>query len=296
MQVHLVDGTYELFRYFYALPSHLTDDGREVAAARGVAGTVLQMVEEGATHVGVATDHVIESFRNELYADYKDGSGIDPVLYAQFGLVEDLLRAIGVVVFPMEEYEADDALGAAARVVAADDRVERVLICTPDKDLGQCVDGKIFQLDRRKGALIDADGVRAKFGVGPESIPDYLGLVGDTADGFPGLPGWGAKSAAAVLARYGRLEDIPPDSHDWDITVRGASKLALTLKHNFDDALLFRTIATIAYDAPTVDSVDELAWNGPAPDHEAVLATADATSLIPRIQKLVEARGLTPPT
>ena len=294
MQVHLVDGTYELFRYFFALPSHLTDDGREIAAARGVTGTVLMMLEEGATHVGVATDHVITSFRNELYDDYKDGSDIDPVLFAQFGLVEDLLRALGVVVFPMVEYEADDALGAAARVAAADDRVERVLICTPDKDLGQCVGGKVFQLDRRKGNLIDVDGVREKFGVGPESIPDYLGLVGDTADGFPGLPGWGAKSAGAVLARYGRLEDIPLDSHDWDITVRGASKLALTLKHNFDDALLFRTIATLAYDAPTVTSVDELEWQGPAPDCEAVLATADATALMPRIQKLAKARGFAP--
>lgn len=290
MHVHLVDGTYELFRYHFALPSHVTGDGREVAAARGVAGSVLGMLEDGATHVGVATDHVIESFRNDLYDGYKDGSGIEPELLAQFGLVEDLLRALGITVFAMVEYEADDALGAAARVAAADDRVDEVLICTPDKDLGQCVGGKIFQYDRRKQQRFDGAGVREKFGVDPASIPDYLGLVGDTADGFPGLPGWGAKSAAAVLARYGRLEDIPVDSHDWDITVRGASKLALTLKHQFDDALLFRTIATIAYDAPTMASVDELAWTGPTADLAALAASVDAPSLLNRANALAERR------
>ncbi len=191
MDVHLVDGTYELFRYHFALPSHVTADGREVAAARGVAGSVLSMLEEGATHVAVATDHVIESFRNDLWPTYKDGSGVEADLLSQFGLVEDLLRAVGVTVFAMVEFEADDALGAAARVAAVDDRVDRVVICTPDKDLGQCVGGKIVQMDRRKGTVIGVEGVREKFGVGPESIPDYLALVGDTADGFPGLPGWG---------------------------------------------------------------------------------------------------------
>ncbi|MCU1499383.1 MAG: Flap endonuclease [Acidimicrobiales bacterium] len=290
MQVHLVDGTYELFRYHFALPSHLTADGREVAAARGVAGTLLTLLEEGATHVGAAFDHVIESFRNDLYDGYKDGSGVEPALLSQFNLVEDLARAVGVTVFSMVEYEADDALGAAARVAALDERVERILICTPDKDLGQCVGGKIAQLDRRKGVVSGVDGVREKFGVGPESIPDYLALVGDTADGFPGLPGWGAKSAAAVLARYGRLEDIPPDSHDWDITVRGASKLALTLKHNFADAVLFRRIATIEYDAPTVDSVDELEWRGPAADLPELAASVDAPGLVHRAQRLATVR------
>ncbi len=291
MQVHLVDGTYELFRYHFAMPSHVTAAGQEVAAARGVAGTILTLLEEGATHVGAAFDHVIESFRNDLYDGYKDGSGVEADLLSQFNLVEDLVTAIGVTVFSMVEYEADDALGAAARVAAADDRVERVLICTPDKDLGQCVGGKIVQLDRRKGVVSDVDGVREKFGVGPESIPDYLGLVGDTADGFPGLPGWGAKSAAAVLARYGHLEDIPPDSHDWDVTVRGASKLALTLKHNLADAVLFRRIATIEYDAPTIEAVDELEWTGPTPDLPALAASVDAPGLVSRADRLARARA-----
>lgn len=291
MQVHLVDGTYELFRHHFGAPSHLTEAGQEVAATRGVVASVLSMLEDGATHVGVATDHVIPSFRNDLWAGYKDGAEVDPELLSQFGLVEDVLRALGVVVFAMVEYEADDALGAAARVAAADPRVERVFICTPDKDLGQCVGGKVFQFDRRKEALIGVEEVRDKFGVGPESIPDYLALVGDTADGFPGLPGWGAKSAGAVLARYGHLEHIPRDSHDWDITVRGASKLAMTLHHQRDEALLFREIATIAYDAPTVDSVDELAWNGPAADLPELAAAIDAPYLVPRCERLLAARG-----
>ena len=291
MQVHLVDGTYELFRHHFGAPSHLTEAGQEVAATRGVVASVLSMLEDGATHLGVATDHVIPSFRNDLWAGYKDGAEVDPELLSQFGLVEDVLRALGVVVFAMVEYEADDALGAAARVAAADPRVERVFICTPDKDLGQCVGGKVFQFDRRKEALIGVEEVRDKFGVGPESIPDYLALVGDTADGFPGLPGWGAKSAGAVLARYGHLEHIPRDSHDWDITVRGASKLAMTLHHQRDEALLFREIATIAYDAPTVDSVDELAWNGPAADLPELAAAIDAPYLVPRCERLLAARG-----
>ena len=292
MDVHLVDGTYELFRYHFALPSHLTADGREVAAARGVAGSVLTMIEEGATHVGVATDHVIESFRNDLWPTYKDGSGVEEALLSQFGLVEDLLRAIGVTVFAMVEFEADDALGAASRIAAADDRVDRVIICTPDKDLGQCVGGKVFQMDRRKGTIIGVDGVREKFGVGPESIPDYLALVGDTADGFPGLPGWGAKSAATLLARYGHLEDIPAGADDWDITVRGAGKLARTLQDNFSDALLFRRIATIEYDAPTIADVDELEWRGPLPELVDLAASVDAPGLAERATKIAAARNL----
>ena len=291
MEVHLVDGTYELFRYHFALPSHLDGDGREVAAARGVAGSVLTMLEEGATHVGVATDHVIESFRNDLWPGYKDGSGVDPDLLGQFGLVEDLLRALGVTVFAMVEYEADDALGAAARVAAADDRVERVLICTPDKDLGQCVGGKVHQMDRRKATVIGVDGVREKFGVDPESIPDYLALVGDTADGFPGLAGWGAKSAATVLARYRHLEDIPADFGAWDVTVRGAAKLAQTLQDHFSDALLFRRIATIDYDAPTIDSVDDLEWRGPRPELVALAASVDAPALTERATTLATTRN-----
>ncbi|MGI8710019.1 MAG: 5'-3' exonuclease [Acidimicrobiales bacterium] len=290
MRVHLVDGTYELFRYHFALPSHVTGAGQEVAATRGVAGSMLMLLEEGATHVGVATDHVIPSFRNDLYEPYKDGSGIEEELTSQFPLVEDLLRALGLVVFAMVEYEADDALGAAAQVAAADDRVQEVVICTPDKDLGQCVGGKVVQLDRRHGRRLDAEGVRAKFGVDPESIPDYLALVGDSADGFPGLPGWGAKSTAAVLARYGHIEGIPRDSHDWDVDIRSASKLALTLHHQLADALLFRTIATIATDAPTVTSVDELRWTGPTPELADLAAELDADRLVDRADRLAQAR------
>jgi 5'-3' exonuclease len=291
MQVHLVDGTYELFRYHFAMPSHVTDAGQEVAATRGVAGSMLQLLEEGATHVGIATDHVIESFRNELYAGYKDGSGIEAELKSQFPLVEELLEALGFTVFAMVEFEADDALGAASRVAAADDRVDEVLICTPDKDLGQCVGGKVVQLDRRKGLKIDTEGVREKFGVGPASIPDYLGLVGDTADGFPGLPGWGAKSAAAVLARYEHLEAIPASSEDWDVVVRGGAKLAKTLRDGFDEALLFRIIATIQYDAPTVTDVDELRWQGPRPEVMEVAERVDALGLAERAVRLAEALG-----
>jgi 5'-3' exonuclease len=291
MHVHLVDGTYELFRYHFALPSHLRADGQEVAAARGVAGSMLQLLEEGATHVGVATDHVVESFRNELYAGYKSGEGIDPALHSQFPLVEELLEALGFRVLAMVEYEADDALGAAAMVAAADDRVEQVLICTPDKDLGQCVGGKVVQFDRRKGAVSGPAEVQAKFGVLPASIPDYLGLVGDTADGFPGLPGWGAKSAGAVLARYGHLEDVPLDAADWDVTVRGAVKLAATLQEQFDEALLFRMIATIRTDAPTITSVDELRWTGPRADLAEVADRLDAPRLVARAQKLAASRS-----
>ena len=284
MDVHLVDGTYELFRYHFALPSHVTDAGQEVSAARGVAGTVLTMLEEGATHVGVATDHVIESFRNDLYDGYKDGSGVEPELLSQFGLVEDLLRAVGVTVFAMVTYEADDALGAAARVAAADDSVEQVVICTPDKDLGQCVGGKIVQLDRRKGVISGVDGVREKFGVDPESIPDYLGLVGDTADGFPGLPGWGAKSAAAVLARYGHLEQIPAAAGQWDVAgLRGAEKLSATLQDNMELAVLFRHIATVVTDID-VGRVDDWAWSGPTADFAAMAERLDANHLVRRAE------------
>ena len=286
MQVHLIDGTYELFRYHFALPSHVTADGQEVAALRGVAGSMMMLLEEGATHVGIATDHIIPSFRNELYAPYKDGSGVEPELLSQFPLVEELLIALGFTVFAMVEYEADDALGAAAEIAAADDRVDQVLICTPDKDLGQCVGGKIVQLDRRKGLISGPAEVQEKFGVPPESIADYLGLVGDTADGFPGLPGWGAKSAAAVLARYGHLEDIPRDPADWDVTVRSAAKLGAVLQEQFNEALLFRLIATIRTDAPTIENIDELCWTGPRPELAEVAARFDAGTLVERAERL----------
>jgi 5'-3' exonuclease len=292
MQVHLVDGTYELFRYHFALPSHVLDDGREVAATRGVVGSMLSLLEDGATHVGIATDHVIESFRNDLWPGYKSSAGMPPELLSQFGLLEDVLAAAGFVVFPMVEHEADDALGAAASVAAADERVERVLICTPDKDLGQCVvDDRVVQLDRRKGTVYDAAGVEEKFGVTPASIPDYLALVGDSADGFPGLAGWGAKSASAVLARYGHLEDVPALAADWDVPVRNAGRLALTLQDEMDLAVLFRRIATIETDAPTIEDVDELAWRGPAPGFRDVATALDAPNLAARAERLAAGRS-----
>jgi 5'-3' exonuclease len=263
VNVHVVDGTYELFRHYYALPPAHDADGRNVAAVRGVLASLRGMVREGATHIGVATDHVIESFRNALWAGYKTGAGIDPELFAQFPLLETELTAAGFVVWPMVEFEADDALAAAAALAAADARVERVFICTPDKDLAQCVSGtRVVQLNRRTRTLFDADGIVAKFGVAPASIPDYLALVGDTADGFPGLPGWGAKSTATVLARYGHLEAIPADARDWHVAVANAAKLAETLRREREHALLFRTLATLRTDIPLFDDVDALRWNG----------------------------------
>jgi 5'-3' exonuclease len=292
MRVHLVDGTYELFRYHFALPSHVTTAGREVAATRGVLGTVLQLLEEGATHIGVATDHVIESFRNDLWPGYKTGEGMPPDLVAQFPLLEEGLVALGVTVFPMVEFEADDAMASAAVIAAADDRVDQVIICTPDKDLGQCVVGnRIVQLDRRKGVVYDEAGVTEKFGVGPASIPDYLGLVGDSADGFPGLPGWGARSASAVLARYRHLEHIPPEASDWDVDVRGATKLALTLRDQAELAYLFRRIATVEPDAPTIGSVDELQWTGPTPALASLCEEIDAAGVLHRAERLASQRG-----
>jgi 5'-3' exonuclease len=292
MQVHLVDGTYELFRHYFALPSHLTADGREVAALRGVASSVVGMLADGATHVGVATDHVVESFRNDLYDGYKTGEGMDVDLWAQFHPLEDVLTAIGVVVWPMVEFEADDGLASAAALAAADDRVRQVLICTPDKDLAQCVEGdRVVQMDRRRGTIADHDAVVAKFGVPSASIPDWLALVGDTADGFPGLPRWGAKSAATVLAHYGHLEAIPDDPADWEVAVRGAASLAAVLADGRDDALLFRTLATLVRDAPTSASVDDLEWRGPADDLEEVLGAHDLSRLAQRVRSLAERLG-----
>ena len=269
MIVHLVDGTYEIFRQFYApRPGHLDPDGLEIGATRGVVQSVFTMLQDGATHLGVATDHVIESFRNDLWPGYKSSAGMDPLLLAQFGWLEDALRALGVAVWPMVDVEADDGMASAARVAADDPRVEQVIICTPDKDLGQCVGGKVVQLDRRQNKLTDVDGVIEKFGVAPGSIPDWLALVGDTADGFPGLPGFGAKTAAALLARYGHLEDIPADPSEWDVPVRGAAKLAATLTEQRDDADLFKLIATVRTDAD-VGSVDDWHWTGPTDEFPA---------------------------
>src|SRR5262245_9143891 len=239
MRVHLIDGTYELFRHFYAMPIQTNTAGEEIAAARGVAVWMMNLLRDGATHIAVATDQIIESFRNDLWPGYKTGAGIDPALWSQFPIVEEALAAMGVVVWAMVEFEADDALCAGAQLAAADPRVSEVLICTPDKDLAQCVVGdRVVQLDRRRGIRSGVDGVRAKFGVGPESIPDWLALVGDSADGYPGLPGWGAKSASAVLAHYVHLERIPAAARDWTVDVRGKDRLATSLRENLDLAML----------------------------------------------------------
>jgi 5'-3' exonuclease len=263
VEIHLIDGTYELFRHFYAMPSARDAEGRDVAAVRGVVASVLGMISGGATHVAVATDHVIESFRNRLWGGYKTGEGIDPDLYAQFPLLEESLAASGIVVWPMVEFEADDALAAAAERAARDPRVDRVIICTPDKDLSQCVRGtRVVQLNRRTRTIRDEAGVIAKFGVPPASIPDYLALVGDAADGYPGLEGWGAKSTAAVLARFGHLESIPPDWRDWHVNATNASALARTLARESEHAYLFRTLATLRTDIELFDSIDELQWKG----------------------------------
>ena len=271
MVVHLVDGTYELFRHFYAMPSAKNAAGEEVAAVRGVMHSIRGLVHEGATHIGVATDHVIESFRNHLWAGYKTGEGIAPELWAQFPLLEEGLEAWGLKVWPMVEFEADDALAAAAAKAADDPRVEQVIICTPDKDLAQCVRGtRIVQRDRVRRVTRDEAGVVAKFGVPPASIPDYLALVGDSADGFPGLPAWGAKSAAKVLARWGHLDRIPDDHRAWDVDVTRAGALAATLRTQRADAVLFRELATLRLDVPVFASVDELRWQGPTTEVDAL--------------------------
>ena len=252
------------------MPSAREADGHEVGAVRGVVASIRGLINSGATHIGVATDHVIESFRNDLWPGYKTGAGIAPDLWAQFPLLEDALRAFGVVVWAMVEYEADDALAAAAAKAALDERVERVYICTPDKDLAQCVRGaRVVQMDRRKRTVRDETGVIAKFGVPPASIPDYLALVGDSADGYPGLPGWGAKSAAAVLARFGHLEAIPANAREWKVNAHNAGTLAATLVRERERALLFRDLATLRTDIPVFDSVDALRWQGPTPGFAA---------------------------
>lgn len=281
MQVYLIDGTYELFRHFYAWPSMRDADGREVGAVKGVLASVLSLTRDGVTHLGVATDHVIESFRNEMWPGYKTGQGIDPDLHAQFGLLEEALVALGIVVWPMVQQEADDALASAARLAAADTRVQRVVVCTPDKDLAQCVQGtRVIQLDRRKREERDADGVLAKFGVPPASIPDYLALVGDAADGYPGLRGWGAKSAAAVLRTFGHLEAIPADPREWKVNVTSPQSLSTTLRDQWQHALLFRDLATLRNDLPLFETVDSLRWHGPTPAFEALGKRLDAATVV----------------
>jgi 5'-3' exonuclease len=266
MDVYLVDGTYELFRYFYAVPAAKDGNGQEIGAVRGVLSSVLSMVEHGATHIGVATDHVVESFRNDLYRGYKTAEGVPPELLSQFPILEEALDAMGVVVWPMVEYEADDALASAAAKAAQDEHVNQVVICTPDKDLGQCVVGtRIVQLDRRQNMVRDEDGVVAKFGVNPQSIPDYLAVVGDSADGFPGVAGWGPKAAALVLSQYSHLEAIPKDWRQWHPSIRKARLLSESLFSAWNDALLFRTLATLRLDVPVLETVEDLRWKQPRP-------------------------------
>ncbi|MBV8280064.1 MAG: flap endonuclease, partial [Verrucomicrobia bacterium] len=274
---------YELFRHFFAVPAAMDANGQDVGAVRGVLGTVLSMIEQGATHIGVATDHVVESFRNDLYAGYKTGEGVPPALLAQFPILETALLSLGVVVWPMVEFEADDALAAAAAKAAGEPTVDQVVICTPDKDLGQCIVGtRVVQLDRRRGVVRDEAGVVEKFGVAPKSIPDYLALVGDSADCYPGLSGWGPKAAALTLSRYAHLEAIPKDWQAWHPSIRKARTLAATLCDAWNDVLLYRTLATLRLDVRTFDTVDALRWRGPCSDFEECCRRLQAPDLFVR--------------
>jgi 5'-3' exonuclease len=273
VEVHLIDGTYELFRHYHALPKVKDRAGQEVAAVRGVVRSVLGMFTQGATHMAVATDHVIESFRNALWPGYKTGAGIERDLLSQFPLLEEAIAAAGIVVWPMVEFEADDALAAGAALASRDPSVDRVVICTPDKDLAQSVVGtRVVQLNRRTRVIRDEAGVVAKFGVRPESIPDYLALVGDAADGYPGLPGWGGKSAGAVLARFVHLEAIPENWREWQVNAANPGGLAQTLARQRDLAYVFRTLATLRADIPLFSDVEELRWTGPTERFESMAA------------------------
>jgi 5'-3' exonuclease len=275
MLVHLVDGTFELFRAYYGSPPGTDASGKEVGAARGLTRSLLALLgERDVTHVAIAFDHVIESFRNGLYPGYKTGEGIDPALYEQFGLAEDACRALGIVTWPMIEFECDDALATAAARFAALPAVERVVICSPDKDLTQCVQGeRVVCFDRMRRKRLDARGVVEKFGVQPHSIPDWLALVGDSADGYPGIPKWGAKSAGSVLGAYEKLESIPADAATWRVPVRGAAALAASLAAHRTEAFLFRKLATLRVDVPLEESLDGLRWRGP--DIGALTALAE---------------------
>jgi 5'-3' exonuclease len=291
MDVHLVDGTYELFRHFFAVPPGLDTNGNEVGAVRGVLTSVVGMIEGGATHIGVATDHVVESFRNDLYPGYKTAEGVPAPLLAQFPILEEALECMGVVVWPMVRYEADDALASAAAKAALDDRVRQVIICTPDKDLAQCVVGsRVVQLDRRRGILRDENGVVSKWGVRPESIPDYLAVVGDSADGFPGLPGWGPKAAALTFSEYPHFEDVPKDWRQWHPSIRGAQRLSAVLFEQWSDALLYRTLATLKLDVPVFETVDELQWKGPGPDFERYCERMKSPALYARAMAALKGR------
>ena len=296
MRVHLLDGTYELFRHHFGQPSRQSPDGTEVAATRGVLLTTLSMLADGATHIGVATDHVIASFRNELWPGYKTDAGVPDELLAQFPVLELALGAMGVAVWPMVELEADDALASAAATCSQDPGVDQVVICTPDKDLAQCVvEQRVVQLNRREGVVTDEDGVVAKFGVRPASIPDWLALVGDTADGFPGLAGWGKRSASVVLHHYRTVDAIPDDPRDWDPevrrAVRGAERLAARLASERSSAELFKQLATLRIDPHLLASVDELRWVGPTPAFGEVCALLGDPALAERVGALAARLG-----
>ncbi|HEX9430413.1 MAG TPA: 5'-3' exonuclease H3TH domain-containing protein [Candidatus Bathyarchaeia archaeon] len=287
MDIYLVDGTYELFRHFYALPTHANDRGEEVAATRGVLNSMAGMLESGITHIGVATDHVIESFRNNLWPGYKTGEGVDPRLMSQFPLLEEALQAMGVKVWPMVELEADDALAGAAASLSKLAKMGRICICTPDKDLAQCVrDDRVVQLDRRARSVRNEAGVIEKFGVPPSSIPDYLALVGDDADGYPGLEGWGEKSTATVLGIYKHLESIPPKAENWKVQPRSAPRLAEVLETNFKLAILFRDLATLRTKVPNIASPEEIRWSGPGTRFQEICKQLDDSQLVDRVAKI----------
>ena len=288
MHVHLVDGTYELYRQHYGQASKHSQPP-PFAGTIGVLTSTIQLLQDGATHIGVATDHVIESFRNDLYSGYKTSEGMEPVLLEQIPILEDALRALGVTVWAMEEYEADDALASAVRVACEDHTVHKVFVLTPDKDLGQVVKGKrVVQMDRRNNVIIDEDAVKEKFGVGPSSIADYLGLVGDSADGFPGLQGWGAKSASTVLAKYGTIDNIPDSHEQWvsdGVTVRGAEKLASTLRGNRADAQLFKKLATLVQDVE-VGEISDWKWCGPTTEFAEICKRLNSEHLLRKLPLL----------
>ena len=287
MDIYLIDGTYELFRHFFAVPAAADVNGQDVGAVRGVLASVLSMIEGGADYIGVATDHVVESFRNDLYPGYKTSEGVPEELLAQFPVLEEALQAMGVMVWPMVYYEADDALASAALKAAQDERVGQVIICTPDKDLAQCVVGqRIVQLDRRRNIVRDEAGVLAKFGVNPQSIPDYLAVVGDSADGFPGVPGWGVKAAAIVFSQHPHLEDIPKDWRAWHPSIRKARVLSESLFGSWNDALLFRTLATLRLDVPVFDTVEDLHWKGPRENFKEQCRRMKASNLLERVGKI----------
>ncbi|GAC1313978.1 MAG: hypothetical protein NVSMB16_10730 [Acidimicrobiales bacterium] len=291
MNVHLVDGTYELFRHYYGMPSEARE-GSRLGGVRGVVDSMLYLLADGVTHIGVATDHVVESFRNDLWPTYKSSEGMEPAILAQFGPLEEALEALGIKVWAMTDLEADDALGSAALVASEDPRVDRVLILSPDKDLAQCVRGtRVVQVDRRKKAEIDEAGVIEKFGVPPSAIPDWLALVGDSSDGFPGLPGWGAKSAAQVLAGHGGIADIPDAPGQWKVTVRGAPKLAAVLAQGREAAALFLELATLRIDRSLLADVDELEWRGPRPAFEQMAEELGAPQMAARAHTIARRRG-----